>query len=88
MGPPGVAPEGAAWDEATALVGALAQRLRVDLGGLSPSDKIQLISVVVGAWQTFQQRSHHLDTARRALQGLRMRKQAGGASSLRAFHRA
>lgn len=66
MAPAGAAPEGAAWDEATALVGALAQRLRVDLGELSASDKIQLISVVVGAWQTFQQRSHHQDTARRA----------------------
>ena len=55
----GVGVEPAAWDEATALVGAMSQRLGVDLGGLSVSEKIQLISVVVGAWQTFQQNSHH-----------------------------
>jgi hypothetical protein len=42
----------------------MAQRLRVDLGALSVAEKIQLISVVVGAWQTFQQQSHHADSAR------------------------
>lgn len=46
------------------LVGAMARRLRVDLGGLSAADKIQLISVVVAAWQTFQQQSQHSDSTR------------------------
>ena len=52
------------WEEATVLVGAMARRLRVDLGGLSAADKIQLISVVVAAWQTFQQQSQHSDSTR------------------------
>ena len=46
------------------LVGAMARRLHVDLGSLSAAEKIQLISVVVGAWQTFQQQAHHTNSAR------------------------
>ena len=59
---PKLTPASQAWDEATVLVGAMARRLRVDLGSLSAADKIQLISVVVAAWQTFRQQSQHGDS--------------------------
>ena len=62
------------------LVGAMARRLRVDLGSLSAADKIQLIGVVVGAWQTFQQQSQHGDSTRCTLAGRRHVLPAGARS--------
>lgn len=45
------------------LVSVVAQRLGIRIDDLSVGEKIQLITAAVGAWQTFQQRTHHRDTS-------------------------
>lgn len=48
-----------AWRDAAQLVSTVAARLGVSIGDLGPGDRVQLIGVAVGAWQTFQQRDAH-----------------------------
>ena len=54
------------------LVSVVAQRLGIRVDDLLPGEKIQLITAAVGAWQTFQQRDQHRDTAACALRSFPM----------------
>lgn len=49
----------AAWKDAAQLVSTVAARMGVSTTDLGPGERVQLIGVAVGAWQTFQQRDAH-----------------------------
>lgn len=59
----GLAEGEAAWREAVQLVSTATGTLGISLADMTPGDRVQLIGVAVGAWQTIQQRDAHSTAA-------------------------